>query len=491
VPRSLRVALIAAVALLAVPAATVHAAARMPVGFYDDPSFRWAPEKVIPQNLAAAQKANSTIVHVLADWAEIAPTKPKNPLDGNDPAYNLTDLDALVRTAPRYNQSLLITISGVPGWANGGKTPNVPPKKLSDLTNFAHMLAARYNGRKPGFAAVRRWSVWNEPNLQQFLTPTYNAKGKPASPQEYVKLYLAAYKGIKLGNPAAMVAAGETSNRGKQAPSAGSDSLAPATFARLVAQADPKLPMVAWAEHPYPTVYSLGPNQKVAYPNVSLSNIDKFGADLQTWFHRFVPIWVTEWAEQTKPQYAFGVSDAQQAKDAKLALALAAQSNYVQMFIWFVFRDSTDKTWYSGVETTSGKKKPAYNAFAAAAKPLFGYTQIVNPGHAFNIKLDVPYMTYHDSPGTVVGVTWRVYQLNGRTVAAIGQPRAVINHDQTIQFKVNFKPVKKVTYLLAVVVNDKHGQKEEIRVQLIPPLTATSSTAPAKKKPATTSKKKK
>jgi len=469
VPRPFRLALVIAVVLVAVPAATVRAATRMPVGFYDDPSFRWADQKVIPQNLAAAQKANASIVHVLADWSSIAPTKPANPLNGNDPAYKLSDLDALVRTAPRYNLSLLITISGTPSWANGGKAPNVPPTNLSNLTTFARMLAARYSGRTPGYAAVRRWSVWNEPNLQQFLTPSYNASGKPVSPKEYVKIFLAAYKGIKQGNPSAMVAAGETSNRGHSAPTSGSDSIAPATFARLVAVADPKLPLAAWAEHPYPTQYNLGPTQKVAYPNVALTNIDRFGSDLQTWFHKFVPVWITEWGEQTKPEYPFGVSYAQQAKDAKTALQLAAASKYTQMFIWFIFRDSSDETWFSGLETKSGKKKPAYNAFAAAAKPIYGYTQIVAPGHAFDVKVDVPYMTYHNPPGTIVGVTWRVYQTNGKTVLAIGQPRVMLAHDQTITFKVNFKPAKNQTYLLTALVNDKHGQTETIRVQLVPP----------------------
>jgi hypothetical protein len=486
VPRSLRVALVAALVLLAAPVATVRAATRMPVGFYDDPSFRWASPQEIPANLAAAEKANASIVHVLADWSQIAPTKPANPLNGNDPAYNLSDLDALVRTAPRYNLSLLITISGTPKWANGGKSPNVPPTNLNNLTQFAHMLAARYNGLKPGYAAVRRWSVWNEPNLQRFLSPTYNAAGKAASPKEYVKIFLAAYKGIKQGNPSAIVAAGETSNQGHEAPTSGEVSLAPATFAHDVALADPKLPLAAWAEHPYPSNVPPTATQKVSYPNVALTDIDRFGADLQTWFHKFVPIWVTEWAEQTKPQYpVYGVTYAQQAKDAKTALGLAAQSPYVQMFIWFIFRDSDcTKTWCSGLETASGKKKPAYAAFAAAAKPLYGYTQVVNPGHPFSVTVDVPYMTYHDSPGTVVGVTWRVYETNGRTVAAIGQPRVSINHNQTISFNVNFKPQKGFSYLMTALVNDKHGQTETLRIQLEPPssLTATPAKATSKKK---------
>src|SRR5438067_11563326 len=110
----------------------------MPVGFYDDPSFRWADGKAILANMKAAEAAHASIVHLLADWSQIAATKPANPLNGDDPAYRLSDLDAAVRTAPRYNLQDSITISGTPKWANGGQTPNHPPHNLDDLTQFAH-----------------------------------------------------------------------------------------------------------------------------------------------------------------------------------------------------------------------------------------------------------------------------------------------------------------------------------------------------------------
>ncbi len=473
VSRPLRLALIAFVVLLALPAGAAEASPRMPICFYDDPSFRWAPASDILANLNAARAAHASLVHVLADWSQIAPEKPKNPLNGDDPAYRLSDLDALVRTAPRYNLQVFITISGTPKWANGGQTPNHPPTNLQDLTNFAHMLAARYNGRRPGFGAVTRWAVWNEPNLGLFLTPQFGPGGKIVSPAEYVKLYLAAYKGIKAGNPSAVVAAGETSNRGRNHPTGGiSDSVAPATFAHLVALVDPKLPFAAWSEHPYPSEYRLGPLQKVAYPNVSLTNIDKFGASLQQWFHRRVPIWITEWGEQTAPEYVGpspglgGVSHAQQAKDAVTALHLAAASPYVQMFCWFILRDSSSQTWFSGLETKSGAKKPAYARFAATAGTIDGQTIAVAPNRYFTATIDVPFLTYHDLPGAPVGVTYRVYL--GRSVAAIGQPLVHLAADQTVSFRVKFKPAKGMSYTMTVVVNDKHGQKATRTVALVP-----------------------
>ena len=281
-----------------------------------------------------------------------------------------------------------------------------------------------------------------------------------------MKLYLAAYKGIKAGNPKALVAAGETSNRGHNVPTPGTDSLAPATFARLVSVAAPKLPFDAWATHPYPSVYALGPAQKVAYPNVSLSTMGKFGVSLQQWFHRHVPIWVTEYGEQTKPEYPYGgVSYAKQAADAKLALQIAAADPAIEMFIWFIFRDSTSKTWFSGLEKRSGAPKSAYAAFAAQAKQIVGQSQFVTPGKTFSVKLAVPFMTYHDAPGATIGVTYKVY--DGKKVVAIGQPEATIASDESITFAVRFSPAAGKSYTMTTIVNDRHGQIEQKTVALV------------------------
>ncbi len=83
--RQLRLAVLVVFVLLVLPAAAVKAAPRMPVGFYDDPSFRWSTQTTV--NLRAAAAAHASIVHALVNWAVAAPTKPVHPLDGNDPAY--------------------------------------------------------------------------------------------------------------------------------------------------------------------------------------------------------------------------------------------------------------------------------------------------------------------------------------------------------------------------------------------------------------------
>ncbi|HEY7536941.1 MAG TPA: glycosyl hydrolase [Gaiellaceae bacterium] len=426
----------------------------MPVGFFDDPSFRWAQRPTV--NLSSAQKAHASIIHVLADWSQIAKTKPASPLNGDDPAYDLSDLDAIVETAPRYNMQILMTISGTPKWANGGKTPNVPPTNLGNLTQFAHMLAARYNGLRPGFGAVSRWSIWNEPNLELFLKPQFQGS-RIVSPQIYAKLYLAGYRGIKAGNPLADVAIGETSNRGRNKPLAGvSGSVAPATFAYLLSRANPRLPFSAWATHPYATDPWLPPNQKVAYPNVTMTRLEQFGKSLEQWFNRRVPIWVTEYAHQTKPEFPAGVTRAQQAANAKLALQMAAANPYVEMFIWFILRDSTELTWRSGLITKTGTKKPAYFTFSGEAKKIDGQSQIVVPGKNPTIKVDVPYLTWYNAPGARVGITYRVY--DGKKLLYVGQPTAKLAPDQTVSFVAKFRPVKGKTYSVLADISDRGGQ---------------------------------
>jgi hypothetical protein len=465
VPRKLRFALLVLVVLAAVPAATAKAVARMPIGFYDDPSFRWSP--LASANLAAASAAHASVVHALVDWAAAAPTQPKNPLNGNDPAYRLADIDALVVQAEKVGLQVLLTITGTPPWANGGQTQNHPPTNLSYLTQFAHMLASRYNGSQAGRGVVTMFSVWNEPNLGQFLTPQFEGT-KIVSPAEYAKLFMAAYTGIKAGDPNAVVAAGETSNRGRNIPtgSPGQDTVAPGTFAQLLSQVAPNLPFVAWATHPYPSDFKFGPSQKVAFPNVAFSTMTTFGESLQKWFKRRVPIWITEYGEETKPEYFLGVSYAQQATDAREALALASANPYVQMFVWFIFRDSTSSTWFSGLEKANGQKKPAYAAFSSAATSVVGQSQVVQPGHPFNVTVAVPFLAYRDAAGTTLGTIYDMKE--GNSTVFIGQPRVTLARDATVTLQVKFSPVKGQPYTLSVQIEDKHGDSEHHTIELIP-----------------------
>jgi len=452
IPR--RLVFVAFTALLFLPAAEAGAATRMPIGFFDDPTFRWSADR--SANLAAAASTGASVIHTTASWAGIAPTKPSNALDGADPAYHLTDLDDLVANAAANNMRVMLDITATPKWANGGKTPNTMPKRLGDLTAFARMLATRYSGHH-GHGAVSLYSVWNEPNLQLFLTPQFVGK-KIVGPANYAKLFKAAYAGIKAGNPTAKVAIGETSARGRDKPLSGtSASIAPGTFARLLAKA-PGLKFDAWAHHPYPTSPNLPPLQKVRYPNVTLSTFPQFERTLKASFHRTVPIWITEYGHETKPGEPHGVTPARQAAWAKQALTIARNDPQVQMFIWFTFRDGSGNPWQSGLELPSGAHKPAFNTFSALARLTDGQTVTARAGRAPKVTIYVPYLSYYSAPGTQIGIYYTVY--DGSKIVARATPTAALDGDQSVSFTPAFTPAKKHSYTVVAVANEPNGHSE-------------------------------
>jgi hypothetical protein len=462
VPSSVRFVLVVLVVCCVLPVGVAVGAERMPVGFFDDPSFRWSPDQAV--NLAAAAAAGATVVHTTANWALIAPTRPHWAADPDDSAYRLSDLDQLVRESARYGLRVMVDITGTPGWANGGRSPNHMPTHLSDLATFAYMLALRYDGRNLGKGTVGLWSVWNEPNLQQFLTPQY-AGGRIVSAANYARLYRTVYAAIKSANPWAKVAIGETSAQGRDRPGRGvSQTVAPGTFMRLLARQG-GLRFDAWAQHPYPTSRAARPLQVVRYPNVTLAQLPRFELELRAAFHRRVPIWVTEFGYETRPSQPQGVSYGQQAAYARQALSFARSDPDVQMFVWFTFRDSPGNPWKSGLEQPSGAAKPSLAAFSSLAHLIDGTTVTTRPGVAPSLTIFTPYLTFYNPNHVLVGVTYTIR--DGAKMVASGEPQSFTEPDGSVTFKPAFKPLKGQTYTVTATVNDANGNQQTRMVTIV------------------------
>ncbi len=448
--------LVAAASVLLLVPAVAAAAPRMYVGFHDDPSFRWDDQRLTM--LDSAKDANANIVRSLVTWANVAPTRPANAANPFDPAYKLNDLDELIRNAQARDMEVLLTIWGTPKWANGGKTPNFLPTKLADLTNFSRALAARYSGRYPGFPFVRFYTVWNESNLNLFLAPQFDKKGKSVGPRLYAKLAAAAYTGIKKGNSRALVGLGETSSHGRDKVIKGqTDTHSPGRFAQLVAAANPRLKFDAWAQHPYPFPVSQKPTQQVRYPNVTLTSYPRFEKDLDKWFKRKnVRLWITEYGHEVKadgePQ---GVSRSAQASYLGQALTIAKKDARVDMFVWFVFRDHATSEWQSGLKTKAGVAKPALRRWTSLAKTVDIRNPIVTvKAGKINPVVTVPLRQYGagSQAGETVGFTINVVE-KGRLVAE-SQPQSVFLIDATAKATLNrFRPVKGHTYTANVTAN--------------------------------------
>jgi hypothetical protein len=377
---------------------------RLLVGLQDDPSFRWAPDRA--QMLDRARDAHVALIRTVVVWRDAAPTRPARPADPFDPAYRLDDLDDLVRSAQQRGIELLISIWGTPRWANADQSPNRPPYDPRALEHFAKALADRYSGRHPGYPAVRLYSAWNEPNLEQFLAPQFDEAGRSVSPSLYARLARAVYDGVKRGNPEALVAIGETSPRGHDVPGRRvQDSHSPARFARLLSEAEPGARFDAWAQHPYPPRPKLPPDRPVRWPGVGMGNLERFGMALDEWFGRDdTPIWITEYAHETLPPEPLGIDPELQARYAEEALQLAAGSPRVRLFVWFVFRDREDGLWQSGLLLEDGTHKPALARFTDAARGLDGRNPVLSE-NVEAARVPALELAYYVPPGTLVDVT--------------------------------------------------------------------------------------
>jgi hypothetical protein len=387
---------------------------RLLVGLQDDPSFRWAPDRATM--LDHARDSSVTLLRTVVTWKDAAPSRPANAADPFDAAYRLDDVDDLVRSAQQRGIEILVTIWGTPEWANGGLGPNRPPHDPAALGQFAAALADRYSGRHSGYPAVRLFSAWNEPNLEQFLAPQFDGAGRSVGPALYAPLARAVYDGVKRGNPDALVAIGETSPRGHDIPKNGrvQDSHSPARFARLLAEAEPALDFDAWAQHPYPPRSRIAPGAPVRWPRVGIGNLERFGTALDEWFGREdTPIWITEYAHATLPPEHLGIDPELQARYTEDALQLAAANPRLRVFVWFVFRDRSDGLWQSGLLWEDSTPKPALATFAAAARRLDGRHPVL-PESVEVARVPALELAHYVPAGTPVDVT-----VDGAEAAAV------------------------------------------------------------------------
>jgi hypothetical protein len=441
--RSIVIACLAAAVMIP----TAAAADRMWVGFQDDPMFRWDPERIAA--IDRARENDARIVRTVVDWSQAAPERPARPADPFDPAYKLDDVDDLVRNAQQRGMEVLITLWGTPGWANGGQARQVVARNMRDFQNFAQAIASRYSGRFAGYPFVRFYSIWNESNLATFLRPQFDKKGRIVSPRNYARLAKAGYTGIKQGNKRALVGIGETSSHGRDKPKKGlTDTVAPATFMKGVAAQARKLRLRfdAWAHHPYPFPVAQKPTQRVRYPNVTLRSMPQFEKDLDAAFRRKnVPVWITEYGNETRPGEPKGVTESQQSRYLPQAIAMARKDDRVQMFVWFVMQDSNGSLWQSGIYRLDGSPKRAEPRFARAAGPLDAVNSMETvKGGTRNPAVTVFLREYcaNNPVGTTVGYTIRGFQ--GNKLLSVAQGAARLGIDCTVRVRATGLQIAKV-----------------------------------------------
>ena len=186
--------------------------------------------------------------------------------------------------------------------------------------------------------------------------------------------------------------------------------------------------------------------------------MDKFGARPEQWFHRRVPIWVTEYGEQTTPEYPTGgVSYAQQAAHAKLALQLAA-AEPVRRDVHLVHPPRQHREdLVQRPRDEAGAKKPAYAVFASDGAGSSARRRSSSPARRSRSRLAVPFLptTTRRAPGRRHLPRLR-RQEGGRRRSAARDDRAPTS---TVTFTVKFTPGEgQDVHDDRRSSNDKHGQ---------------------------------
>jgi polysaccharide biosynthesis protein PslG len=147
--------------------------------------------------------------------AEIAPAqRPSYRLENGVPTTYAV-FDRLVGDAARHGLSVLPIVTLSPAWAarHPGKLAS-PPAGTTNYSNFARALVRRYGPRGSYWAEnpavprrpIRRWQLWNEPNLRTGWSDSGYAKG-------YVKLLRAGRAAVRAEDPGARIVLAGLANR--------------------------------------------------------------------------------------------------------------------------------------------------------------------------------------------------------------------------------------------------------------------------------------
>jgi hypothetical protein len=334
-------------------------------------------------------------IRVVMYWRDVAPepgdvSAPR--FDETDPAaYDWAMYERIVAEARARGIRVLLTPTGpAPDWAtltgNGVDYPSP--------TRFRRFMTAA--GRQFG-SRVSYWSIWNEPNHPQFLGPQYR-RGKPYSPSLYRKLFWAAHSALDAtGNRGDRVLMGETAPRGN------GNVVYPLRFLRGALCLSSsyrkrrdcrRLPADGYAHHPYTTrsgPFFVSPRAD----DVTIGSLGRLTGALDRAgragaIRRALPIYLTEFGIQSKPDPVYGVSQMRQEEYRAIGERIAWGRGRVRAISQYLMRDDMPRKgsnryggFESGLRTSSGRKKLAYQGFRLplVARPsgrrvrLWGYVR--------------------------------------------------------------------------------------------------------------------
>src|SRR3954451_13705583 len=283
-----------------------------------------APRELLSSDDALRQKTLDEIqsmgvndLRIVILWRSVAPSSGSStPPAGFDSAgqdgYLWAPYDRVINEAHARGMKVLVTLSGpIPKWASANHKSYTYKPNVTRFQKFVTAVGNRYRDQ------VSMWSIWNEPNHPGFLTPQYartkSGRRYAYSPKLYRQLFLAGDHGLRAsGNGSDRLLISETEPRGT------TKAVPPLQFLRGLFASRGKLPADGYAHHAYTT--RSGPWFRPSnLDDVTIGVLSRLTRALDYYgrkgrIRRNMPIYLTEFGIQSKPDPFIGVSYQQQAE---------------------------------------------------------------------------------------------------------------------------------------------------------------------------------
>jgi polysaccharide biosynthesis protein PslG len=309
------------------------------VGVHSTLAFEGDPERREATVTAIQRSLNAEIVRDSLLWSQVEPVEGER---------DWSRTDRVVEELRAAGIEPLFAVVGSPGWANGA--PESSPDRYlyvpqrgealdAWLAHYSDFLAAAVD-RYRDF--IKRWEIWNEPNLAAFWRP------RP-DPVVYAHVYETLRSTILREDPSAHVAVGGLTNL----TAATDPDISGRAFLRGLIRMH--APLDGVAVHPY-TTDDHPPGIHVPGEN-NFDDIERVRDQLAGRAEQ-APIWVTEWGWSSAT-----VGESRQARYVDRSMTmLESRYHFVRVATYFVDHDRPPE-FFQGLLDEDLTPKPAALAF--------------------------------------------------------------------------------------------------------------------------------
>jgi hypothetical protein len=273
----------------------------------------------------------------------------------------------------------------------GSKTTPLTEEQQANFASYTAGLASQ-------IPTLRNFIIGNEPNLNRFWLPQFNADGSDAAAPAYLSLLYRTYTALKGVDPSTRVFGGAISPRGIDRPGTGRDTHSPTVFIQDLGTAYRASGLTgpvmdALAVHVYGENSSIPPT--FAHPNttpIGIADYTKLVGLLANAFDgtgqpgSTLPILYAEYGVETQipsakaslytgrePATIKPVPETTQADDYRQALTMSfCQPNVMGIFLLHAFDEPDLDRWQSGVYYVDDTPKASLNTVRSAARDVRG-----------------------------------------------------------------------------------------------------------------------